>query len=131
MLSVLYHTGFIEKIHNYIAGGGIVYGGSAGAIIMGNTIKTAIDDKLPNRKIITDGLNCINGYSVVCHLNNKDKNEISNLSRKIQNNIIGLLEESAIKVHGNEVTCIGKNPCTIFTTEGNIMDIQAGDTFFI
>lgn len=53
------------NLENYIHNGGSVYGGSAGAIVLGKTIETAPEVDINGDDI--EGLNMLDGYSVVCH----------------------------------------------------------------
>ncbi|MCQ2011585.1 Type 1 glutamine amidotransferase-like domain-containing protein [Sporolactobacillus sp. STSJ-5] len=61
---LLYHfnNGFGELLQRYFHHGGIIYGQSAGAIVLGKTIDTfqQLNDDL-------NGLNLISGFSMACH----------------------------------------------------------------
>jgi dipeptidase E len=63
--------GFISKLKEYALSGGLVYGGSAGAIILGQDISNSPDK---NNMNISDGggLDLLEGYCVVPHINKKD-----------------------------------------------------------
>jgi dipeptidase E len=57
---------FDDKLSKYLELGGIIYGGSAGAIILGKRIDTH-DDENKISYTDTSGLNFLNHFSVACH----------------------------------------------------------------
>jgi len=99
-------SGFDIKLKEYLNAGGFVYGGSAGAIIFGSSIDTALhaDKNYLNLENL-DGLNILNNKKVWCHYNlEKDQEEIN----KIKGNIIVLYEESGIFFDGENITSVGR-----------------------
>lgn len=86
---------------------GIIFGGSAGAIIFGKNIETAawgsIKDenkvKLKNLK----GLNWVNGYNIRAHYLKKERDETSKFVKKTKTPIIALPEDSGIYVDNKKV----------------------------
>ena len=62
----LSRNGAAENLKEYVTGGGVIYGGSAGAIILGRTTLTAPE---VNNPVNADGLDLLDGHSVVCHFN--------------------------------------------------------------
>ncbi len=109
LLDVLNKTNFSEKLISFYNHGGIIYGGSAGAIILGKTIKTVVEER-NSLEESSEGLDLINGYSFVCHANDEiiDKLSKSNLS-----SIIALYEESGIIFSDNIIRSIGKQNKTV------------------
>lgn len=55
-----------EKIIEFHRQGGIVYGGSAGAIILGKSIREAPDENVTNLTSF-EGCDLVNGYSIIPH----------------------------------------------------------------
>lgn len=107
LLKEVKENNFDHALNEYLNNGGFVYGGSAGAIIFGKTIKTSIhaDENLVNLKDL-NGLNLLNGYDVWCHYNEKkDKNDIL----KLNHFTIVLYEESGILFSGKEFKTVGKD----------------------
>lgn len=99
-----YLLNFIKK-HNiendlklFLLTGGIIYGGSAGGIIMGEDIQTVVEE---NNKDYDDskGLNLLNGYSVRCHYEAHERYMIQ--ERNVTYNIktIALPEDSGIRIN--------------------------------
>jgi len=66
LLKELQNNYNIDKIKKYLIDGGIVYGGSAGAIIFGKDIDACflVDNKI---ECSTKGFDFLNGYSILCH----------------------------------------------------------------
>ena len=106
LLKEIKESNFDKKIIEYLNNDGFVYGGSAGAIIFGKNIETAIHaDK--NKVDLKDlnSLDLLNGYNVWCHYDEeKDKEEL----KKIEGNIFVLFEESGLFYNGKTFTKIGK-----------------------
>lgn len=108
LLKEFYDTGFIQLLSNYLKGNGVVYGGSAGAIIFGKNIKTARysdanDVGLKN----TEGFNILCNYSIWCHYSKNDKPNIAELLSEGEK-IIAIEENSAIYLKETEIIKIGQ-----------------------
>lgn len=106
-----------EKINQYLKNNGIIFGGSAGAIIFGKNINSClIDDKNSVNLNDCDGFNYLNGCSILCHLNKanfkKNKNYLMNYS--IKNKTIYLPEEDVIIIKNKKIKFIGQNQYVIF-----------------
>ena len=83
LLSELKSSGAFEKIKNYLINeDGIVYGGSAGAIIFGKDLDSCnTDDDNEVGLVDNSGFDLINGYSLLCHYTSRDE-ERTELSKK-------------------------------------------------
>lgn len=105
LLKEIKEAKFDEKLIKFLNNGGFVYGGSAGAIIFGKTIKTAIgfDENIVN---LTDlnGLNLLNNADIWCHYNDDHKPLIKDYS----NELYILYEESGLYIDDNKISSIGK-----------------------
>ncbi len=116
LLDLLKKSGNYGKIKEYLENDGIVYGGSAGAIIFGKDLDSCITDD-ENKVGLEDstGFNMINGYSLLCHFGSRDPkrteitaNYLKELS-KIKP-VYAIPEEDSIYVHDGVVEFIGYNP---------------------
>jgi len=106
LLHEIKHSDFAEQIRSYLKLGGVLYGGSAGAIVCGKTIETASHAD-ENNVGITDlaGLDLLDGYDVFCHYNPAEHDSIiANLNR----NLYLLFEESGLIVSDSGTYSIGK-----------------------
>ena len=117
LLADLKTGGAFEKIRNYLVmDGGIVYGGSAGAIIFGKDLDSCkTDDR--NEAGLADhtGFNLLNGYSLLCHYTNRDP-ERTELSRRCllelseTKPVYAIPEEDTIYVDNERIEFIGSRP---------------------
>ena len=91
---------------------GVVYGGSAGAIIFGKDLDSCkMDDKNEVGLIDINGFNMINDYSLLCHYTNEDedkRNYLLELS-KIKK-VYAIPEEDTIYINDNKIEFIGTEP---------------------
>lgn len=101
-------SGFYKLLSEYIKGDGVVYGGSAGAIIFGKDISTAkfADSNEVGLKDI-EGFNLFNDYSIWCHYSTNDLNNVNELLQQ-NHKIIALEEDSAIFLNGDSLLEVGK-----------------------
>ena len=110
-------SGAFDKIRNYLINdNGIVYGGSAGAIIFGKDLDSCkTEDENEVGLIDINGFNMINGYSLSCHYTSRDQ-ERTELSRKYlielskSKPIYAIPEEDTIYVDNNKIKFIGNRP---------------------
>ena len=117
LLNDIKQNGNYEKIVDYLNNNGIIFGGSAGAIIFGEDINSClIDDGNKIGLENTKGFNLLRGYSILCHLKNKNFNKnLQHLSEYSKNRkMIYLAEESVIYVTENKICLIGDNSYVVF-----------------
>ena len=118
LLKGIKDSGAFSKINEYIHNDGIIYGGSAGAIIFGYDINSCLvmdanDVNLEDTK----GFNVINGKSIFAHYTNeyteeahiKFKNYLTNYSLNNED-VIALPEEDTIYIDNENITFIGTRP---------------------
>ena len=117
LLNDLKVSGAFDRIRNYLINdNGIVYGGSAGAIIFGKDLDSCnTDDDNEVGLIDNTGFNMINGYSLLCHFTSREP-ERTELSRnylielsKVKP-IYAIPEEDTIYVDDNVMNFIGTKP---------------------
>ena len=129
LLKGIKDSGAFEKIKDYINNDGIVYGGSAGAIIFGYDIDSClIMDPNDVNIIDTKGFNVLNGKSIFAHYTNeytpeghiKFKNYLTEYSLN-KEDVIALPEEDTIYVNGDEITIIGSRPYYEFNKGNEIL----------
>lgn len=110
-------SGNFDKIKKYLLeDNGIIYGGSAGAIVFGKDLDScSIDDKNEVGLVDNTGFNMINGYSLLCHFTNgnEDKTKINRnylIELSKQKPIYAIPEEDSIYVNNEKIEIIGKRP---------------------
>lgn len=117
LLKKIKESGFDKKLINYYEEGGSIYGGSAGAIIFGKNINTALicGDKDVNLVGLKDvnGLNQVKNYDIQCHFDKNQIREHQKFIEKSKNPVVAIPEESALLVKDNHFKVIGEKPVTV------------------
>lgn len=122
LLKDLKTSGAFEKIRKYLTeDGGIVYGGSAGAIIFGRDLDSCNTDD-ENEVGLADhrGFNLINGYSLLCHYTSRDWERTERSRRYLlelseTKPVYAIPEEDTIYVDNGRIVFIGDRPYYEFT----------------
>jgi dipeptidase E len=115
LLHNLKSTGFISVLRRFIERGGIVYGGSAGAIILGRDIMTAAHlDANEVGLQDTTGLDLLDGYAVWCHYQPADDARIHAYIARSAFPVIALSEQAGLLVEDGRVTALGTGPTFVF-----------------
>lgn len=117
LLKAIKDNSNFEKIKEYLNNDGIVFGGSAGAIIFGKSINSCLlDDGNYVGLREFDGFNYLSNYSILCHLNNSNFKKNNNYLMKFSNGnkTIYLPEEDTIIVSNNKISFIGQKKYIIF-----------------
>ena len=117
LLNDLKVSGAFDKIRNYLVNdNGIVYGGSAGAIIFGKDLDSCnTDDENEVGLVDNTGFNMINGYSLLCHFTSREP-ERTELSRNYlielskSKPVFAIPEEDSIYVDDDKIVFIGNRP---------------------
>lgn len=117
LMSELKAGGAFEKIREYLVEkNGIVYGGSAGAILFGRDLDSCnTDDENKVGLVDHKGFNMMNGYSLLCHYTSRE-NDRTELSRNYllelskAKPVYAIPEEDTIYIHDGEMTFIGPRP---------------------
>ena len=128
LMSEVKETGFVTRLLEYCANGGIVYGGSAGAIILGKYICTYDDENIVGLKD-PSGLDILNNYSVTCHYQDSQQERFANWATEYQSPILCIPEESGIATDGRLGQCVGTHPCAIFFPNKDKTYIKPGEDF--
>jgi dipeptidase E len=130
LLHKLKTSGFIDILGSFIESGRLVYGGSAGAIILGKDIRTASLGKDPdeNSVNITDfsGLNIINGYTIQCHYEKDQKEELVKFVTKNILPVIALPERAGIYLEERNIKVLGFDPAYVIGVNGMVVNFKPG-----
>ena len=117
LLKELKKNSNFEKINNYLRDDGIIFGGSAGAIIFGKDINSCLmEDKNIVNLDDCKGFNCLNDYSLLCHLTktNFKRNNKYLMNYSMENKTLFLPEEDVIIVTDKAIGFVGQNKYVIY-----------------
>jgi dipeptidase E len=128
LIQELKDSKFSDILIQYLQAGGQVYGGSAGAIIMGRRIDTHDDENKINLKD-TSGFNLLNNFSVACHFKNEQSDRFKAWAINNSLPIICLPEETGLIIEKSVALCVGTQPCVIYSADGARKDISPRDSF--
>ncbi|MDP3900085.1 MAG: Type 1 glutamine amidotransferase-like domain-containing protein [bacterium] len=128
LIKELKESGFSDILIQYIKDDGQVYGGSAGAIIMGKRIDTHDDENKIGLQDIS-GFNLLNNFSVACHFKDEQNDRFKTWA--IDNNlpIVCLPEETGLIIENEVALCTGTKPCTIYFADGTKKEIKPKESF--
>lgn len=128
LLAGIKASGAFDKIKDYLANNdGIIYGGSAGAIIFGYDLDSCnTDDENDVGLADHTGFNLINGYSLLCHYTSRDKGRTELSKRYLielskEKPIYAIPEEDTIFVNDGNIEFIGTKPYYEFI-DGNVIE---------
>jgi len=110
----------ITKFKDFANRKGLIFGGSAGAMIFGKDINTCIEERGDYTEHF--GFNLISDCSIRCHYrDSKEEGLLKKLSKSIQGNIYALPENSAIMLNKNFKIVGSKGRIFLFAYEnGNV-----------
>src|SRR5262245_48070569 len=115
LLYALRRTGADGAVHDVAESGRPVYGGSAGAILLGRDIGTArhADANIPGLTDTT-GLDLALGYSVWCHHLDRDASSVRDYVRATGIGVIALSERSGLIRDDGSLRVAGHDPATAY-----------------
>jgi dipeptidase E len=105
LLKEVRQSGFEDRLSEYIISGKPVYGGSAGAILLGADIRTS-PEATNLRATESLGMNILSGYSVYAHYNLSNV-KIEEILEKYKIPIIFIPERSGVYIQDEIIECIG------------------------
>jgi len=105
----LHFDSWLKKL---FAQGVPIYGGSAGAIILGQTILTAPEaEKLSEKE--SHGLDLIDGFSAYCHYDGQ--RNLQSLCGKLKTKLVAIPEKAGVYISDQVLSAVGTEPISIFT----------------
>jgi len=113
LLSELRSTKFDEILMKFIRSDRIVYGGSAGAIVLGKNILTSSDENVAKIKNFS-GFGIIKNCSVWCHYNKNQDSKILRYIKKFGFPVIAIPNRSGIFLDEEKVEIIGSKQVYLF-----------------
>ena len=111
-----------KALEEYIENEGVIYGGSAGAIILGANIMTCAHMDANNVNLQNfKGLNYIQEYSIWCHYEMEYDSLIWSYIKNYKKTVIALPEDTGISYSKSGIEVIGTSPAFIFKDEDKIL----------
>lgn len=127
LLQHIYENKFNNIIISFLKKTGVIYGGSAGAIILGKSIATVSEENNKNYKY-DKGLSLIGDYSIVCHYNERDDEKILKFIEFYQYPVVALSEKAGLMIDNDKSGVIGEGSVLIFGLDGKRKTMKSGDT---
>lgn len=124
LLTEVRESGFDAYLHEIASHGIPIYGGSAGAIILGEDIRTTPEAKHLSHSDAA-GLKLTAGYSIVCHYKPEHEAETRRFSETLGQSLIAIPEKAGGHVTGKSLTNFGTEPVLIFRDGG----VEVVETF--
>ena len=112
LLKEIRGAGFDEYLREVAQNGLPLYGGSAGAIILGEDIRTTPKTSQLSATEAA-GLGIIKNHSIVCHYKIDGQEVMMKLSKNLRQNIIAIPEKAGGYVVGRTLTNYGTEPIVI------------------
>lgn len=129
LLYELKKSGAFKMISDYLDHDGIVFGGSAGAIIFGYGLWSCMLDDF-NEVSLSDlkGFDVLKGISFLCHYTNRssahdEKNKKFLLESTKGTKVIALPEEDTLFIDDGKFSVIGDKPFYMFE-DGNVIELN-------
>lgn len=115
LLRLLNESGFDSKLTNFVSRGGVLYGGSAGAIVLGKDIRTAPEARHESH---VRGLDLMGGLSVFCHFSESNRDEVCRLVDVVGGRIIAIPENGGVMLSGGISVAVGGGESYFFDSMG-------------
>jgi len=126
LLNEIKKSKFDKVLKQFADNGGIIYGGSAGAIILTKNILTAspLDKNELGLKDL-EGLNFFRNKGVFCHYTNKFDKSIKEISKDLNIDIFCLPEGSGLYIEDDKIKVIGSKEAFLLNEKSkNILSIN-------
>jgi len=119
LLAQLLDSGFDRLLSAFVYGGRAVYGGSAGAALLGRDIRTVSHlDRNTIGLTQTRGLDLANGHAIWVHYQPQEDKLIEEYVRKHQQPVLAISERSGIVIDANGMRTVGFEPAYRFGRQG-------------
>jgi dipeptidase E len=119
LLHELRKSGFERYLKDYVGRGKAVYGGSAGAAVLGRDIQTVnYIDRNDVGLVETEGLNLAAGHAIWVHYQPQDDNLIETYVHQYQQPVIALSERSGTVIDQAGIRTVGFEPAYRFDEHG-------------
>jgi dipeptidase E len=119
LLAELRKSGFEDHLSKYACRGKAIYGGSAGAAVLGRDIRTVnYLDRNEVGLVETQGLDLAEGHAIWVHYQPQDDNLINAYVHQYQQPVLALSESSGIVIEQQHMRTVGFEPAYRFDGQG-------------
>lgn len=126
LLNEIRRSGMVDSLRAF-AVAGVLYGGSAGAIVCGADIDTAAYfDANEIGLADTTGLGLLGSYAVWCHFEDDHVDALTGWVRARGHPVVALPERSGAEVAGVELSSIGRDPLFVVDRHGTFAEVVPG-----
>jgi dipeptidase E len=121
LMAELIDSGFSGRLKEYAEGGGIIYGGSAGAVVLGKDIRTVshVDCNLIGLAEV-NCLNLANDYAIWPHYHPGEDKLIEEFVRIHWQPVLAISERSGIVIESGRMRTAGFEPAYRFDHRGRL-----------
>ncbi|WP_020577807.1 Type 1 glutamine amidotransferase-like domain-containing protein [Actinopolymorpha alba] len=120
LLSIVHRFGLLDALREYVAAGGAVFGGSAGAALLGADITTIAHlDRNDVGLEDTRGTDLAAGCGVFVHHRDSDLPRESVWVASQRRPVIALTERSNAIITGSAITAVGIDPVVLVNSSGH------------
>jgi dipeptidase E len=130
LLDHVRRAGFVDTVQAFVGAGGDYYGGSAGAVLAGESIAVAqgFDD---NDLGLTDvtGLRLVHRLNVLPHYTLLLEDALSGTASRLVTDVVGIPEQSGVVVHGGLARVVGRAPVRLASPVGELRTVRPGDSW--
>ena len=122
LIQAVRQSQFFQNLEQFLQQGKAIYADSAGAIVLGDNVKTAFlgEDADEDEAKLQDyrGLGLIGQWSVHCHYEADEAEDLQNLLYEVGTPILALAEPVGVFIDGSHLEVFGKDSLEIFTFTG-------------
>jgi dipeptidase E len=122
LLEQLIDSGFDTYLRAVMAGGAPIYGGSAGAIVLGESL-AASRDAMEAGHGATPGLGLVPGHAIACHYDADHDARLAGLSRERRTTIIAISESTGAAYFQGQLRSVGDEPVVLFHPDGSRLTV--------
>jgi dipeptidase E len=119
LLAQFLETGFDRHLIEYASQGGVIYGGSAGAVLLGKDIRTVSHIDHNNISLNeTNGLNLAKDFAVWVHYQPQDDELIVEYQSKYNQSVLAISERTGIILNDSGMYSVGFESAYRFDRQG-------------
>ncbi|MBI5798108.1 Type 1 glutamine amidotransferase-like domain-containing protein [Candidatus Woesearchaeota archaeon] len=116
LLQEIREANFDKKLIAFAKKGGIIYGGSAGAIILAETILSSTDKNISSLNNF-EALRLLKNIAIWPHYKKEQDQKIYEFTKQHKVSILSISEEGGLYFDGNILKILGDNVCLFFSEQ--------------